>query len=332
MKLSFYTVKSNLKTDNGYGYAGSHVRNSLEKLGHSVGFHDPAAKIQIDFCQPVLYNHFDHQYKIGYTPWESSELPEGWLKAFNAVDEVWTTSEKCQEWYFKAKVKRPIHVFEHGIEDIWSPKHRKPGQKLKFLHVGEPAPRKGGQMAMEAFRLAFGANEDVHLTIKGNGHSSIRVYASHFHRGGPRSILGQPHEVYKNVTMLDSSLSLEDLVALYHDHDVLVYPSWGEGFGLIPLQGLATGMPTICTSEWAPYSRFLGDLSLNSRKRQSIWPDMHPGWMSEPDIHHLVDLYRYSYKNYTNLSQTFFDNAERVHSEYNWDKLTKDAFEHLENI
>jgi glycosyltransferase involved in cell wall biosynthesis len=187
-------------------------------------------------------------------------------------------------------------------------------------------------MAVEAFRLAFGASEDVHLTVKANGHSTIRAYESHFHRGGPRSILGLPHEVFKNVSLIDHSLSLDELVELYHDHDVLVYPSWGEGFGLIPLQALATGMPTICTGEWAPYQRFLGGLSLDSKQRQSKWPDMHPGFMSEPDIHHLVELYRTCSRDYSNLSQTFFDNAERVHSEYNWDKLTKDAFEHLENI
>lgn len=332
MKISFYTVKSNLKTDNGYGYAGSNVRNSLERLGHSVAFHDPAAKIQIDFCQPDLYNHFDHQYKIGYTPWESSQLPEGWLEKLNSVDEVWTTSQKCKEWYLKAKVKKPIHVFEHGIEEIWSPKLRKPKKKLKFLHVGEPAPRKGGQAAFEAFLLAFGNSEDVHLTIKANGHSTIRAYALHFHRGGPRSILGLPHQVYKNISLQDAKLSLEELVELYHEHDVLVYPSWGEGFGLIPLQALATGMPTICTGEWAPYERFLGGLSLNSKKRQSKWPDMHPGNMYEPDLYHLVELYKMCLKDYDSLSQTFFDNADKVHSEYNWDKLTENAFKHLENI
>ncbi|AZU97100.1 glycosyltransferase [Streptomyces phage Emma1919] len=331
MRVSFYTVRSNLKTDNGYGYAGHNIRNSLEKLGHTVNFHDEQADVQLDFCQPPLYAHFPRQYKIGYTPWESTSLPEGWLEGFSSVDEVWTTSQKCKEWYVDAGVSKPIHVFEHGIEGIWSPKKRNVHNKLKFLHIGEPAPRKGGQMALEAFRLAFGNQDDVHLTIKSNGESSVRVYASSFHRGGPRSILGLPHQVYQNVTVMTESLSLEELVGLYHSHHALVYPSWGEGFGLIPLQGLATGMPTVCTGAWAPYQRFLGDLSLDSRLADSKWSGIHPGKMYEPSLDHLVELYRNIYENYSELSNTFYNNSERVHSEYNWDTLTKNAFEHLEN-
>jgi glycosyltransferase involved in cell wall biosynthesis len=330
MKISFSTVDSNLKTNNGYGYASYHIRNSLKNLGHSVDFKNPAAKMQIDFCQPDLYQHFNGQYKIGYTPWESSSLPEGWLKRFNSVDEVWTTSEKCKEWYEEAGVKKKVRVYEHGVESIWTPKKRTARKKLKFLHLGEPAPRKGGQMTFEAFNQAFGARDDVHLTIKVYGHSTIRAYASMVDRGGPRSILGLPHEVYQNVSLIEDDLSTEELVELYHSHDVLVYPSWGEGFGLIPLQALATGMPTICTGAWAPYERFLGGLSLNAQEHPSPWPEMHPGIMYKPDIHHLIELYKNCYDNFSFLSQKYFEQAENVHSEYNWDGLTKKAFSHLE--
>jgi Glycosyl transferases group 1 len=332
MKVSFYTVDSNIRKDNGYGYAGNSIRTSLENLGHAVGFHDEHADVELDFCQPTLYSHSSNQYKIGYTPWESSSLPEGWLDGFNSVDEVWTTSQKCKEWYENAGVKRPVRVYEHGVESIWQPKRRNPKKKIRFLHIGEPAPRKGGQLALEAFRAAFDNRDDVHLTIKANGHNTTRAYVQQgFHRGGPRNILGLPHQVYQNVTLVEDTLPEDELVGLYHAHDVLVYPSWGEGFGLIPLQALATGMPTICTGAWAPYQRFLGNLSLDSDEYPSRWPDIHPGMMYRPDYHHLVELYKYSYENYDALSTIHFDNAKDVHSEYNWNTLTKNAFKHLEN-
>ena len=330
MRVSYYTVRGDLRPDNGFGYAGENIRRSLTNLGHDVTFHDESADVQIDFCHPVYYAHFPNQYKIGYSPWESSALPEGWLKGFNSVDEVWAPSQKCKEWYEDAGV-RDVKVYEHGIEPVWSPKQRKPQQKVKFLHIGEPAPRKGGQLALEAFVEAFGSNPNVHLTIKANGHNTTRAYASTFHRGGPRSILGLPHQVYPNVTLIEDSLSLDELVGLYHSHHALVYPSWGEGFGLIPLQALATGMPTICTGAWAPYERFLGNLSLDSREAHTKWPDFHPGMMFEPDRHHLIDLYKYVYENYDALSLQFFNDATDVHREYNWDSLTEKAFKHLEN-
>lgn len=329
MKVSFYTVESNLRIDNGYGYAGDRIRDSLNQLGHSVDFHDPSADVQMNFCQPPLYSKQPAKYNIGYTPWESTSLPEDWMAGFDAVDEVWTTSPWCKEQYQRLGVTKPLHVFEHGIDSIWSPHKRNPHRKIRFLHVGEPAPRKGGQMAMEAFVAAFGCQDDVSLTIKANGHSAIRVYASNVRRSRVRSILGLPHEVYRNITVIDHSLSTEDLVQLYHEHDVLVYPSWGEGFGLIPLQGLATGMPTICTGAWAPYARHLQNLSLDSREYESPWPDIHPGNMYEPSFDHLVELYKMSYHRYDELADKFYTAAPNVHSDYNWNSLTKNAFNHL---
>lgn len=331
MRISYYTVRGDLKADNGFGYAGRNIKESLTKLGHQVSFHDESAEIELDFCHPTYFEHYPNQYKIGYSPWESSTLPEGWLDHLASVDEVWVTSPKVKEWFQEAGVKKEVKVYEHGVDPIWSPKHRKPQRKIRFLHLGEPAPRKGGQEALEAFREAFGNRDDVHLTIKAFGHSTIRAYASTFHRGGPRSILGAPHEIYNNVSLMDNALSVDELVGLYHSHDVLVYPSWGEGFGLIPLQALATGMPTICTGAWAPYERFLGNLSLDSNEYPTKWPDFHPGMMYKPDPQHLVELYRYSADNYDALSTIHFDNAIDVHKEYNWDTLTEKAFSHLEN-
>lgn len=332
MKVSFYTVKGDIRHDNGFGYAGQNIRNSLTNLGHEVTFWDDTADFQLNFCHPTYYPGSISQYQIGYSPWESTSLPSGWLEGFNDCNEVWTTSPKCKEWFQNAGVKQPIYVYEHGVEPIWTPKHRRPNSKVRFLHIGEPSPRKGGQLAFEAFRSAFGNRDDVHLTIKANGHNTVRAYMpGQVRRGGPRNILGLPHQVYQNVSLIEDSLSVDELVALYHSHDVLVYPSWGEGFGLIPLQALATGMPTICTGAWAPYERFLGNLSLDSNEVQSPWPDFHPGLMTEPDENHLVELYRYAYDNFTALAKINFDNAEDVHSEYNWDTLTKNAFRHLEN-
>ncbi len=51
---------------------------------------------------------------------------------------------------------------------------------------------------------------------------------------------------------------------MYHQHDVMIYPTYGEGFGFIPFQALATGMPVISTHEWADYKKYLGPLKLNS--------------------------------------------------------------------
>lgn len=329
MRISYHTVSSNLTTSNGYGYAGSHIRRSLTKLGHQMDFKDFEAPIQLNFVQPTKYRLVKDQYQIGYTPWESSELPDGWLKGFKAVDELWTTSQQCAEWYRECGVTGHIRVYHHGIEPIWKPRKRSSTNRLKFLHVGEPSPRKGGQLVMDAFNAAFGKNPAYQLTIKSTEHSSIRIYENSHVR--PRSIIGTPTD-WPNVSLITDEMSLDNLVSLYRSHHVLVYPSWGEGFGFIPLQGLATGMPTICTEAWAPYKEFLGEMALESKAVDSPWPMIHPGKMFEPDFDHLVHLMRTAAENRDRLFEDFYEAAPAVHEAFNWTKLTEQAFRHLENL
>jgi glycosyltransferase involved in cell wall biosynthesis len=327
MKINFYSPINNV--NNGYGYANYHIKQSLMRLNYELHNESP---IRVCFSQPYLYK-FDiyNNIRIGYTPWESTALPDGWLKAFNSLDELWTTSALCKRWYLEAGVSVPIYVFHHGVDEMWTPRQRNSFNRVKFLHIGEPSPRKGGQLALEAFIAAFGKNDYVSLTIKAQKTNTTRVYQSG-HRGGSRSILGLPHQIYGNVRMITDDLPAEEMVSLLHSHDVLVYPSWGEGFGLIPLQALATGMPVICTEAWAPYASHLGGLGLNSRLADSKWPHIHPGKMFEPDFDHLVELYRQSYEHNGELSKRFYENAPAVWKEYDWEMLTKTAFGRLENL
>lgn len=325
MKISFSTVPGNLNLNVGYGYAGFNMVRSLQRLGHEVPFQDASVPLQIHFSQPSWYNFEDHQYKIGYTPWESSGLPTGWLERLNEIDELWTPSALMGNWYKEAGVTAPIHIYEHGVDHIWSnQRRREPKGALRFLHHGEPAPRKGGQMAVDAFREAFGDSKDVHLTIKSHGTATVRA----MDRRG--SILGTVNHKYSNVSLIEKMLSESELVALYQSHHALVYPGYGEGFGLIPLQAMATGMPTICTGAWAPYERLLlPELNLSSTMIDSPWPRMHPGKMFKPSYEQLVESYKAVYENYNTLAGQAYRNGFKVHEQYDWDALTESAFAHV---
>lgn len=324
MKISFSTVPGNLNVNVGYGNAGFNMIRSLQRLGHQVPFQDPTAKVQIHFSQPSWYDFEESQHKIGYTPWESSELPEGWLERFNEIDELWTPSPLIAKWYKEAGVTTPLFVYEHGIDHIWANRRRTPGPVLKFLHMGEPAPRKGGQLAVDAFRDAFGDQTDVHLTVKSHGTARVRAYDGH------GNILGTVQHTYNNVSLMEETLDESELVALYHDHHALVYPGYGEGFGLIPLQAIASGMPTICTGAWAPYERLiLPELTLSATLIDSPWPRMHPGKVFQPSYDDLVKAYRTVYDNYNLVAGKAYKMGFRAHTEYDWDNLTRDAFAHV---
>ena len=144
-----------------------------------------------------------------------------------------------------------------------------------------------------------------------------------------RNIIGLPNEVYNNIYINNSVLNNEELVNLYHDHDVLVYPSYGEGFGFIPLQALATGMPTICTTGWAHYENYLGPLQHKSELIDSPWPFPHEGKVFEPNYQHLLELMRDVSLNFKAYSGYYYAQSTKIHEEYNWDQLTNKAFEDI---
>jgi glycosyltransferase involved in cell wall biosynthesis len=322
MMISYWTDLGNLNTTVGYGEAGYNICKSLVELGHRVPFDNPDAPVQMSFVQPEYYGFYDHQYKIGYTPWESTDIPEFWLEHMDQCDEIWATSEWVRDVYRSHGLTKPLFVYEHGVDKIWTPRKRNRHDVLRFLHVGEPAPRKDAQLALDVFREAFGDSKDVHLTIKAHNTNTTRV------RDRMGSIICTPDQL-PNVTVTTKELTREEMVSLYHQHHVLVYPSWGEGFGFIPAQALATGMPTICTAEWAPYKDYLGDLALDSRYVDSPWEHTHPGKVTEPDADHLYQMYMKAYEDFENQSDAFYNQAEAFRTRYDWVNLTEKAFDHI---
>jgi len=313
VKISHSTHIKKISSVNGYGYATTNMIASLRRLGYHIEQNYASADVQIAFDQPHNWKFIDGIYKIGYHPWESTKLKPGWVKIMNKCDEIWTPSPLIAEWYRADGVTPPIYVYEHGVEPAWTPKKRKVDDKLKFLHVGLEAARKGGSETMRAFRTAFPNNEDVSLTMK-----TIQD--------------GWNVDKIGRVDILNKRLALPELIDLFHDHHVFVYPSYGEGFGLNPLQAIATGMPTITVPAWAPYEKFLDpDLGVGSILVKTQWSRTHhPGKMFKPRFDDIVDRMRYAYENYDEVHSTALERTKEIAVHYDWDRLTREAFENLE--
>ncbi len=324
MQISFYTPTMNLTTSNGYGYAGLNIVESLKSLGHTVPYSYPKAPVQLNFSQPTNFKLHKDQYQISYTPWESTKVPDSWKLKMLACDEIWTTSDWCAN-VFEDNGLKNVKVYPHGISDIWKPVKRRSSNVIKFLHIGEPAPRKAGQMVVDAFTQLYGNNPAYSLTIKAYKDNTTRIYNNYI----DKQIIGLPNTIYNNINIITEELSESQLLQLYHDHDVLVYPSYGEGFGFIPLQALATGMPTICTSGWAHYENFLGPLKLKSKLIDSPWPHPHEGKVFEPDYQHLLELMREVAIDFPAYAGYYYAQSTKIHQNYNWIQLTEKSFDHI---
>ena len=93
-------------------------------------------------------------------------------------------------------------------------------------------------------------------------------------------------------------------------------------------------MPTITTYPWSEYKEFIGPLALKSNLTDETLPkavgDPHVGKMFKPNPKHLEDLMYDSVVNFKAYSGYYFAQSTKIHEQYNWIKLTKNAFSHLE--
>ncbi len=90
-----------------------------------------------------------------------------------------------------------------------------------FLSVGALEPRKGPDVLVAGFRIARERGLEAELIVAGDGR--VNVEAPGVRRLG----------------------HVEDLGSLYAGALAVVLPSWLEGFGLTPVEGIAAGTPAI---------------------------------------------------------------------------------------
>lgn len=312
----------------GYGEASYNIINQLEKKGIECLIGAAKPKISIAFIQPPQYMFLKNQYKIGYTPWESTDVPEDWIYPLNnKIDELWTTSPWCVDM-FKKHTDKPVFLYEHGVQDTWIPRKRSinKSRPFRFLHVGEPAFRKDGQIVLDAFISLYGNNPNYELILKCSRMNTAKVFDK-----VTGEVLGSPDAIYKNVKIIESMLSVEQMDGLFDLCDVFVYPSWGEGFGFNPLQAMAKGIPTICTSAWASYARYI-TMPLDSKQVNSPWQVTHPGKMYKPNYAELKFYMSDVIKNYDSYANIAYRNSFLIHKDYNWTKVSKPAIQRLKEI
>ncbi len=119
------------------------------------------------------------------------------------------------------------------------------------LYVGNIKPHKNVERLIHAFdRLRLGVFDDLRLLIIGD---EISKYPA-LRRAVP------VHKLHKQVRFL-GFVPIETLAVLYRLADVFVFPSLYEGFGLPPLEAMASGAPVV-TSNVSSLPEVVGDAAL----------------------------------------------------------------------
>lgn len=257
-------------------------------------------------------------YSIGFTFWETNRLPVDWVKICNEMDEVWTCSHAMREVFINSGITKPVYEFKLGVDPkIFFPKKRIPHNKFTFLSLGSPSTRKNSQLAVDAFLKLFEGNYDYKLIYKSNGPGDARLYKG---TSNQRGVDG-----HSQIEVIDYDVSHEELADIYEKADCLLYPTSGEGWGLIPFQGIAKGIPTICTNvlactDFAHMSIPL-DFIWGTKNMSGVYSNA--GEWAEPNFDDLCDKMLYVINNYQEVSDKTYKSAEFINQNMTWEKVSQ---------
>lgn len=183
-------------------------------------------------------------------------------KSIQEADLCVSVSDRVQEdvqQQYQIQAPRVINgVNSHNFEVISQESKASLTQRLGltgtplYLTVGGVEPRKNSINLLSAFALVKKDIPNAQLAIAGGATLfDYQTYRDEFFE------LAKDFNLYPSESLiLTGVLSQEDLCCLYQLADVFVFPSLKEGWGLVILEAIASGLPII-TSNHAPFTEFL---------------------------------------------------------------------------
>lgn len=281
---------------------------------------EDSCKIVINNTLPDSYVKCDG-YNIGFTYWETNKLPDSWVEQMNQMDEIWTTSAWAVDVFRNSGVTVPVYGFRLGIDErLYYPKKRERLRPFTFLSIGSPSTRKNSQMTVDAYVKLFRRNDKCRLLYKSIDVPDARI--------NPRTEYVQPLYNQRNIYVFDHDMVNSELAHLYDMSSCVVYPTSGEGWGLMPIQGIAKGIPTICTNATSctEYAHLSVPLDFEEAEVQLTGVYSDSGTWAKPNFDDLCDKMLYVYNNYEEVAELTYNNIVENYKYFTWDYAI-DGFE-----
>ena len=239
------------------GMVNEHIVAALSQLGHKV-----VLSKQIDIKQQVdIVVHHDmladfsslklpgNPKPIAFRTWDFGPYPPDWIdKINNDFQQLWVYSEwtlrqalnsgLAEEKVRKVSLGIQSDIFSENGDNLFNINSEK---GFRFLFVGAAVQRKGIDVLLKAFKLAFSARDDVCLVIK--DFVSNPLYRNTYEQKAITKY--QEEKNNPELIYLDKHLSPIELAALYRSCQFGVFPYRAEGFGVPILESMACGTPCL---------------------------------------------------------------------------------------
>lgn len=319
----------------GYGRMGVQIADWLARKGVTVYDDDGSGMVHAEdrkaperptnaVCWASIPSHMlawrEGQHTSLLTMWESMTLPDGFRERFHEIDRLIVPSVQNLELF--GEFHDDVHYVPLGIDpEVWHYSlPPSPVPEFRFLFSGRGS-RKGVDLACRAFRTVFRG-------VRGNAT-----------RGMPKLIVksarGQVDHWGDGIEHITSYLSPEDEVGLYRNCHVYLQPSRGEGFGLQPLQAIATGRPTILTNAHGHASFAHLGIGISAQRAATpagsfMYGEAGDWW--EPDFEELCEAMWAVYTEYDRYSSEAALNSVAATQEFTWERTTEQFIDVLADV
>jgi len=239
--------------ESGYGRIAAALAEGLPRLGHEVAF-DRGGHFDLSLYTSPPYSmrkvHLPGASRVAFTMHERETLEEGkrdWPEILNAMDLIFTPTEWNRDVWRRLGVRTPIEVVPICVDpSLYYPAL---GHRCTFLAVheslGEPSPysREDWEHTLRAYYSAFSADDAVLLRIK-----TWKWHPREFEAA--RSSIAAEHlpaDEQPPVEVVDSTLSHQQMRALYLESAMFIKNANREGWSIPCSEAVACGIPVAAT-------------------------------------------------------------------------------------
>ena len=162
--------------------------------------------------------------------WETTQLPLDFLEGLPHFNTLFVPSRQNKEIF--GKVNSDTHQITLGCNyDQWKYTPRQPSELFTVITAGAGHRRKGIDISLRVFKR-------FQARLKAEGYPAARLIIK------SKVSVKTPSP---DIVILDEHISTADEINLYEKAHVYLGLSRGEGWGMIPHQTIAQGIPTILT-------------------------------------------------------------------------------------
>lgn len=281
----------------GYGMSRDIIKTELFNLGVPLQEQYNNQKVGMLYSYPNQVMQMRTDVRLVMTMFESDKIPEDWPDYLSLADEVIVPSTWCAETFKKSGIDAtvvPLGYNSDYFQYIDRPVPVEENDVFTFIHYNSFNIRKGFFEVFKAFNDEFKHNEPVRLILKSTD------------RKPPIPII---KDIYPNIEVINAELPERDLVRLLGRANCMVYPSMGEGFGITPLEAMATGMPAIVPNAHGISEYFDSDYMLEVKVEKKVpglyvrFKGQDVGEMVICDVADLRKQMRYAYNNQAKMKE-----------------------------